>query len=95
MQVVVVVTKSCLSLCEPMDCSTSGSSILRHLPENLVEFLSKSAFYSTISAFLKLPPPHGPVGTMMGSQGPQPCLPGIPRLRGVGETGGLEPPTPE
>ena len=27
------VTKSCLILCNPMDCSTPGSSVLHHLPE--------------------------------------------------------------
>ena len=25
--------KSCLTLCEPMDCSTPGSSVLHHVPE--------------------------------------------------------------
>ena len=27
------VTKSCLTLCDPMDCSTPGSSVLHYLPE--------------------------------------------------------------
>ena len=27
------VAKSCLTLCNPMDCSTSGSSVLHYLPE--------------------------------------------------------------
>ena len=27
------VTKSCLTLCEPMDCSMPVSSVLHHLPE--------------------------------------------------------------
>ena len=27
------VTKLCLSLCDPMDCSTPGSPVLHHLPE--------------------------------------------------------------
>ena len=45
MQVVVVVAKSCLSLCEPMDCSTSGSSILHYLPENLVPVKISLLFY--------------------------------------------------
>ena len=29
----VVVAKSCLTLCEPMNCSTSGFPVLHHLPE--------------------------------------------------------------
>ena len=27
------VTKSCLTLCDPMNCSTPGSPVHRHLPE--------------------------------------------------------------
>ena len=27
------VTKSCLTLCNPMDCSTPGSSVLHYFPE--------------------------------------------------------------
>ena len=27
------VTQSCLTLCDPMDCSMPGSSVLHHLPE--------------------------------------------------------------
>ena len=27
------VTKSCLTLCDPMDCSTPGFTVLLHLPE--------------------------------------------------------------
>ena len=32
-QVCCSVTKSCSTLCDPMDCSTPGSSVLHHLPE--------------------------------------------------------------
>ena len=28
-----LVAKSCLSVCDPMDCSTPGFPVLRHLPE--------------------------------------------------------------
>ena len=31
---VVVVAKSCPMLCKPMDCSTTGSPVLHHLPES-------------------------------------------------------------
>ena len=31
--VVDVVSKSCLTLCNPMDCNTPGSSVLQYLPE--------------------------------------------------------------
>ena len=31
--IVVVQLLSCLILCNPMDCSTSGSPVLRYLPE--------------------------------------------------------------
>ena len=31
--VVVVYTKSCLTLCNPIDCSTPGYSVLHYLPE--------------------------------------------------------------
>ena len=33
MVVVVQSLKSCLTLCDPMDCSTSGFPVLRDLPE--------------------------------------------------------------
>jgi len=33
------ITKSCLTLCDPMDCSTPGFPILRYLPE-FVQFMN-------------------------------------------------------
>ena len=47
-----LVAKSCLTLCDPMDCSTPGSPVLHCLPSSLLRFMSiESVILSTISLF--------------------------------------------
>ena len=42
-------TKSCLSLCDPMDCRTLGFPVLHHLPELVKILLLSQWCYPTIS----------------------------------------------
>ena len=45
-------TKSCLTLCDPMDCSMPGFSVLHYLPEFARLLSIKSVMPSSISSFI-------------------------------------------
>ena len=79
-RVKVLVTQSCLTLCDPTDCSLPGSSVHGILQERMLESVAISYIYIYIYAAKSLQSCPALCNPIDGSS-PGSYIPGIPQAR--------------